>query len=430
MKKDDAVSLAAGADAGFSATSESSPAADEELIARCAERAVELMHVNLGAQGFLAATPGAGAHQRGYDRVFGRDAALCAIAAAHCGDGDLLAGAERSLLALGAQQAANGQIPKYVDAAQNGGNGGADFWYLGCIDATLWWLIAVAHVARRAPGLERSLREQIGRAIAWLSCQEHQQIFLLQQNEASDWADIMPRSGFVLYSNALWYYVKGIYRLPHVRETGEHFNYLFHPFGRHHADYKRLRLFIHYARNKPINHEMYLSFVNLGYWGEEGDVFGNLLAVLFGLADEHRSNCILARIQRNQDGAAYPVRVTCTPISPGDPSWRTYMGRHRQNHEYRYHNGGIWPFVGGFWVLALAAAGRRQQALRELAGLARANAVNDWQFNEWFHGLTGQPSGMPGPTWNAAMFLLARHGLTARVFRRVYETADAARAGG
>ena len=31
--------------------------------------------------------------------------------------------------------------------------------------------------------------------------QEHQRFFLLQQNEASDWADIMPRSGFVLYTN-------------------------------------------------------------------------------------------------------------------------------------------------------------------------------------------------------------------------------------
>ncbi|HXE41372.1 MAG TPA: glycoside hydrolase 100 family protein [Azonexus sp.] len=408
--------------AGLAASS----AEDEDLIARCAERATALLHANLGPLGFFAATPGAGARQRGYDRVFGRDAAICAIAAAHCGDGELIAGAERSLLALSAQQAANGQIPKYVDGEENS----ADFWYLGCIDATLWWLIAVAHLARRVSGLQRRLCGPVGRAIAWLSCQEHQQIFLLQQNEASDWADIMPRSGFVLYSNALWYYVKGLYRLPHASATGEHFNYLFHPFGQHRADYKRLRLFIHFARNKPVSSEMYLSFVNLGYWGEEGDVFGNLLATLFGLADEHRTNRILARIERNQVGAAYPVRVTCMPIGRGDPYWRTYMGRHQQNLEYCYHNGGIWPFVGGFWVLALAAAGRQPQAARELAGLARANAANGWRFTEWFHGLTGQPEGMAGQSWNAAMFLLARHGLDNRVFRRIYDTGEGAWAGG
>ncbi|HSG23020.1 MAG TPA: glycoside hydrolase 100 family protein, partial [Azonexus sp.] len=379
-----------------------------------------LLRANLGPLGFLAASPGSSARRRGYDRVFGRDAAICAIAAAHCGDDELAAGGATSLLTLAAHQAPNGQIPKYVDPLLGRG----DFWYLGCIDATLWWLIAIDHVDRRRPGLAERLAGPIERALGWLNCQEHQELFLLQQNEASDWADIMPRSGFVLYSNALWYYVKGLYRLPHTRQTAEHFNDLFHPAGHHRPDYKRLRLLIHYARNKLVDRDMYLSFVNLGHWGEEGDVFGNLLAMLFGLADEHRSNRIFARIERNQQGAAYPVRVTCTPIGRGDPFWRTYMGRHRQNLEYCYHNGGIWPFVGGFWVLALASAGRTQQATHELAGLARANAVNDWRFTEWFHGNSGRPEGMPGQTWNAAMFLLARHGLTARVFRRIYETAE------
>ena len=56
--------------------------------------------------------------------------------------------------------------------------------------------------------------------------QEHQRFFLLQQNEASDWADIMPRSGFVLYSNALWHRVKQLYDLPHRDETLYHFDHI------------------------------------------------------------------------------------------------------------------------------------------------------------------------------------------------------------
>lgn len=388
------------------------PGGDGALIEACAARAVALLRANLGPLGFLAASPGSSARRRGYDRVFGRDAAICAIAAAHCGDDELVAGGEASLLALAAHQAPNGQIPKYVDPQLGRG----DFWYLGCIDATLWWLLALDHVNRRRPGLARRLAEPAARAVAWLSCQEHQEIFLLQQNEASDWADIMPRSGFVLYSNALWYEVKKLFRLPHADTTREHFNCLFHPFGDHRPDYKRLRLLTHYARRAAKNSDLYLSFVNLGFWGEEGDIFGNLLALLFGLADEHRSQRILAAVERNQEGAPHPLRVTCTPIGRDDPFWRTYMGRHRQNLEHCYHNGGIWPFVGGFWVLALAAAGRRERALAALAALARANAANGWQFNEWFHGLTGHAEGMTGQSWNAAMFLLARHGLGERVF--------------
>lgn len=375
-------------------------------------QAESLLRENLGPSGFLAASPGEGAKERGYDRVFGRDAAICAVAAVHCGDRELLRGAELSLRTLAAHQAPNGQIPKYVDPSADH----ADFWYLGCIDATLWWLIALAHLVRRLPGLELRLYSAIHKAVYWLQCQEHQQIYLLQQNEASDWADIMPRSGFVLYTNALWYYVKRLYRLSHTEETRQHFNHLFHPFGTDLPEYKRLRLLMHYARNKSEDRDLYLSFVNLGYWGDEGDVFGNLLALLFGLPDEHRANRILAAIRRNQEGAAFPVRVTCTPIGRDDPYWRSYMGRHKQNLEHRYHNGGIWPFVGGFWVMALAAARQRAEAVAELEGLAQAAEVNAWQFNEWFNGDTGKPEGMPRQTWNAAMFLLARHSLDQPVF--------------
>jgi glycogen debranching enzyme len=384
---------------------------DEALIESCAAESLRLLRENLGPHGFLAATPTDAARARNYDRVFGRDAALCAIAAAYSGDAQLQAGAMRSLVALADHQADNGQIPKFVVPEQRH----ADFWYLGCIDATLWWLIAVRLVARTLnhAGFERALAPRTAAAIRWLGCQEHQQIRLLQQNEASDWADIMPRSGFVLYTNALWYYVKRLYRLPHARETFHHFNCLFFPFSGCLPEYRRLRLLVHFVRNRQRHDDLYLSYVNLSFWGKEGDVFGNLLAVLFGLADEHRAAGILRAISRLQADAPYPVRVTCEPIRPRDWHWRTYMGRHGQNMPHRYHNGGIWPFVGGFWALALAAKGRRAEARRVLADLARANALNDWRFTEWFHGQTGRPEGMAGQTWNAALFLLARQGLAA-----------------
>jgi glycogen debranching enzyme len=85
------------------------------------------------------------------------------------------------------------------------------------------------------------------------------------------------------------------------------------------------------------------------------------------------------------------------------------MSRHQQNFAWQYHNGGVWPMVGGFWVLALTRAGYRDLAWMELAKLARAAALNDWEFNEWLHGETHVPSGMPRQSWNAATFLWAEH---------------------
>ena len=376
--------------------------------------ALRLLSTNLTKEGVLAASPTAKARSRHYHRVFARDAGVCALAMASSGKARLIEGARTSLRTLARSQAANGQIPKFVAP----GKDGADFWYVGCIDATLWWLIAVWHVSRTAPdaAFKAEMTGPTRRALAWISCQEHPRLRLVTQNEASDWADIMPRSGFVLYSNALWYYVKRLYGLPGQDETHHHFNALFYPFSGEIAEYRRLRLLNHFVRRRARNNDLYLSFVNFSFWGEEGDVLGNLLAVLLGLADDARAGAIVHRLERAQIEQPATVRTILAPIERYSPLWRDYMGRHQQNLVYQYHNGGCWPMVGAFWVMTLAALGMTHRSRSALENLARVNAVNNWQFNEWFHGLTGEPMGMPGQSWNAASFLLAAGSLESKVF--------------
>ena len=379
----------------------------EALIEQGARHSLQLLEANLVPQGILAARPSEAADARRYTRIFGRDAGICALAMIGSGVAALEQGAIASLDALAALQAANGQIPKYVDPLGRD----ADFWYLGCIDATLWWLIAV-HRARRLSPLARMRsrwRQNIQRAIQWLQAQEHQRFFLLQQNEASDWADIMPRSGFVLYTNALWYHVKSLFGLAHRDDTHHHFNHLFHPFSRDMPEYRRARLLRHYAVRGQRDPGLYLSFVNLSFVGDEGDVFGNVLAILCGLAGHTRAQHIVKTLRAAKASDPYPVRVTLRPITRTDPLWRGYMERHQQNHPHQYHNGGIWPFVGGFWVSALAMLGRTDFARAELSQLAHINRLDDWRFTEWFHGDTLAPMGMAGQSWNAATYLLARH---------------------
>lgn len=384
------------------------------LIEQCTAQSLELLRRNSTPQGILAASPSPEAEERHYTRIFGRDAAICVLGMAVSEDASLIASARQSLLTLAEHQAENGQIPKYVDPLGKE----ADFWYLGCIDATLWWLIALRFFDRQHPEarLTDELAHKIERALTWLHCQEHQRLFLLQQNEASDWADIMPRSGFVLYTNTLWYFVKLLFDLPHREETHFHFNHLFYPFSRHMPDYRRLRLLTHYIRNKASRSDLYLSFVNFSFWGEEGDIFGNLLAILLGLADDAPTHRILRALEKSGANRPYPIRATCSPIIRDDILWRPYMGRHRQNIDYQYHNSGSWPFIGGFWVIALTYVGQDAKAWEELEKLAQANYVNDWAFQEWFQGQSGEPNGMVGQSWNAAMFLLARCGFEQKVF--------------
>lgn len=213
----------------------------------------------------------------------------------------------------------------------------------------------------------------------------------------------------MLYSNALWYGVKRRFGLPDAEATRYHFNHLFFPYSRERPDYRRLRLLTHYVRNRSQDQSLYLSFVNFSFWGDEGDVLGNLLAILFGLAGDGPAHRIMHALNAAGVDTPWPVRAVCTPIAERSGLWRTYMERHRQNLPWRYHNGGAWPFIGGFWVLALAGLGQASRARAALARLAEANRRDGWRFTEWFDGCTGAAHGMAGQSWNAAMFLLARY---------------------
>jgi glycogen debranching enzyme len=379
-------------------------AAESKLLADCRARAIELLEHNLTPAGVLAAAPTRRAEERGYTAIFGRDAAICALGMAVSGRRSLERAAAYGLETLAAHQAPNGQIPKFVAPERRE----ADFWYLGCIDSTLWWLIALAlldeHFAGRAPrrGLLRRYRRQVALALQWLAAQEHQRFFLLQQNEASDWADIMPRSGFVLYTNALWYRVKRLFELPNAAATRANFNGLFHPFSAGLPEYRRARLLNEYVLARARNRDLYLSFVNLSFFGDEGDVFGNVLAVLSGALDRTAIHRTLDALLASGAHEPYPVRAVVQPIRKQSALWRPYMARHRQNSAWQYHNGGVWPMVGGFWIAALARNGRKRLAAAELVKLARACALGDWAFAEWLHGRTTAARGMRGQSWNAA----------------------------
>jgi len=103
-------------------------------------------------------------------------------------------------------------------------------------------------------------------------------------------------------------------------------------------------------------------------------------------------------------------------MNAGGQSTRRRRGAHRRNLEHQYPNDGIWPMLGGFYVMALARVGDARGAQQALTRLAYANSLNNWLFTEWFHGKTLAPMGMRGQSWNAAAFLLARLSMSERIF--------------
>jgi glycogen debranching enzyme len=108
------------------------------------------------------------------------------------------------------------------------------------------------------------------------------------------------------------------------------------------------------------------------------------------------------------------VKNLYPPVQAGDPEWRSYYTVNLLNLPNHYHNGGIWPFIGGMWVRYVYKLGMADLARRELVRLAQlcAHGVShEWEFNEWHHGQTARPMGKAYQAWSAASFLRACHDL-------------------
>ena len=121
-----------------------------------------------------------------------------------------------------------------------------------------------------------------------------------------------------------------------------------------------------------------------------------------------------ALLDRWRAGRTALVAALVDPIHTQDPLWRTYMNRHQQNLPHQYHNGGIWPFIGGLWVRFLAKLSKQELAHRELNALAeacRTGIYGEWEFNEWMHGITGRPMGKAHQAWTAASYIAAYQAL-------------------
>ena len=183
---------------------------EPSLLEACHQRSVELLQRNLAPEGILAASPGARARARGYTGdIRARRGGL------RDRDGGVRGQASggrsrRGSAHLGAAPGAERPDREVRGPAEAGGG----FLVPGVhrFDAVVADRVGVSRSSAAGRGaFGGGMRGASSSPIQWLLAQEHQRFFLLQQNEASDWADIMPRSGFVLYIERLWYFVKRLY---------------------------------------------------------------------------------------------------------------------------------------------------------------------------------------------------------------------------
>jgi len=404
---------------------------EQALISEASKHALEILHQCSSASGFRASADSAG-----YPQVWGRDSTITLLGALASEDPDLVAVGRASLETIGEMQSCWGLLPLNV----NPESGVVSTENAGACDVNLWYILG-QYALFRATGDRAALQknwQRITRALIWLQYQDMNECGLLEIPEAGNWMDLIAVRYNTLYDNVLYYaatlaveeLVKEIpgqaIDLPchnSAESIHERLNLLFWidrcwvaaHFAEHLEKLKAIRLewfMLYYNIGTISSRPFYLPWVAFREYGDWCDSLGNVLAILTGIADGHRTEHILHYMKQVGMAEPYPTKAIHPPIYPGEPSWREYYRSRNLNLPHQYHNGGIWPMVGGFHISALVRRGWQQDAERLLVRLAEANrqgSRSDWEFNEWLHGETGHPMGYAHQAWSAAMFLYAEH---------------------
>jgi hypothetical protein len=308
------------------------------------------------------------------------------------------------------------------------------------VDANLWYVL-LHYLHFQTTGDVEFLRAHwqiISRAVAWLEYQDMNECGLLEIPEAGNWMDLVAVRYNTLYDNVLFYATILAYdllrqRLPaemsspeisvNTEAIHERINLLMwidrcwvaEHFAEHLERLKTIRLewFLLYHNIGTISSRpYYLPWVAFREYGDWCDTLGNCLAILTGVADYHRSEHILRYMYQVGLAEPFPSKAINPPIHPGESDWRSYYRSRNLNLPHQYHNGGIWPMIGGFHIASLVRHNWQQEAERLLILLAKANqqgANAKWGFNEWMHGVSGHPMGFDLQAWSASMYLYAEH---------------------
>ena len=401
-----------------------SSARPRDLTKEALERAVDSLRRNITPMGFSAASQvdnKSTKEDSNYFSVWSRDGIMTGLWSLSLNDPELTECFRRTLELMAEHQTPIGQIPANVQIS----SGIPDYSGVGniaSIDSVLWFVIGASRYAAYTGDriFLKKIYPHLERAIYWLHAHDSNNCGLLEIPESSDWMDLFPRSFNVLYDEVLWYLAcKDFSVISTVMGDGPGVYYDLSQTIRR----KLIRQFWPTAQNLSDALESFsetqftvgdaqymLAQISPFGFSWRCDVYANLLACLAGMLDEEKLERIFRFLWGVGANSPYPIKCWYPPIMSGANDWKDYFVTNFLNIPNHYHNGGIWPFIGGLWVRFLSQIGRTELALEELNNLAdacRLGIYGEWEFNEWLHGETGRPMGKAHQAWSAASYVAA-----------------------
>lgn len=368
---------------------------DWKLVLRARAAALQvLLHNVHGPYRGLPRTAG-----WGYPEPYTRDMMISSLGVLVSGNARLMKSLQRVLETTAANQSRRGHIPSLVHDRED----------RGASDCTPLFLMATG-MFRTATGRTGFLQEAVAKAITWMEYQSPSDRVLVAQLPTSDWRDEQWVLGYGLFVNTVVHTYLRLFGYENQAAT------LREMMGRFTVKGERQHRHVHEGlvlRHKPY----YAMWSYKVYRSDRFDLLGNSVAILSGIAARSRAKELVkwieveCRAMRKNEDLAVDLPPNFFPyVRPADPDWIPRYARYNQPGEY--HNGGIWPFICGFHIAALVAAGRcrlAEKKLIALTNLVRGTRVADVEFgfNEWYRAQDGTAQGQDWQSWSAAMYLYA-----------------------
>ncbi len=356
------------------------------------ERAIEVVNQCVSKHGLFAS-----GGKRGYKGVWSRDSFITFLGASLIQDKTFEKTFKKSLEILGRHQSKKGQIPNAVLHFERR-RPQVDYQ---SIDSSLWYIIGHCTYKKRYKdeSLFHKHKEKINQALTWLSYQDIGENIMLEQLPTTDWQDAFPEKyGMTISTQALYY--KAL-NLMGKKETANKLKFLVNRK-------KGVRLWNgeYYWAYRWKNHNKYKEI------GEWFDSFGNLISIIFGLSSKEMSLKILETIKKKKIYYPFPVKSIHPPITRESEYWEDYYMDCEAGQPHKYLNGGIWPYLGGFYVVALIKLKKFKEAKKQLKKLAESNLRGN-TFPEWIDPITWKTHGR-FQAWNAGTYILAYQSLKSK----------------
>ncbi|MFH1317193.1 MAG: amylo-alpha-1,6-glucosidase [Candidatus Woesearchaeota archaeon] len=360
----------------------------KNIIEECYKQAIETIRKCSNKNGLYAS-----GGIRGYNAVWARDSMITLIGASLVNDKRIRETYKKSIILLAKHQSKRGQIPNAVDIFSER-KPHVDF---ASIDSSLLFIIGHHYYMKRYKKnpLPKKYQSSIKKALTWLQYMDTGENGLLVQLPTTDWQDAFPHKyGYTINTHALYY--KAL-QITGNKKEAKIVKYMI-------DEKKDTKLWTgdYYASYRWKNHNKYKEI------GEWFDTLGNLFSIIFDLADKDKAKKILKYIEDKKINKPYPAKAIFPPIKKGSKNWHEYFEDCDARNPNSYLNGGIWPFIGGVYVLSLIKLGRIQQAQKELTNLAESNLKGN--FPEWIHPVTKNTYGNL-QAWDAGMYILAYNSL-------------------